>query len=252
MTYHALPHASKPHKNKTPFLHTAHLLAWRDIKSRWTHGLFAVFCYFSFTSLCFLLYLSLTVPHTSSRLSSACRPDASFSLDGSSYDFRALSGFFAVTLGFGTLPFTQAKAIDVVWDVVVGRGGQALLAALSFRVFAKYVASEMYTAPVTLNTFRTVFLHGELSGSMDLLRLVRDFVKRQRLQSMWATVFMLASMGYVLAFPTLGSAMTGYSANLKAYVEDGAGEYVPFRSFWGMGWGWVGILRLGLLTMVVS
>jgi hypothetical protein len=113
----------------------------------------------------------------------------------------------------------------------VGRGGQAILATVSWRVFGKYVASSMHGAPVTLNTFRTVFVHGDLSNSMDLLRLIRDFVRRHRLRSKAAMVFMIASMSYILAFPTLGSAMTGYSANLQAFVEDGGKNYVPFKSF---------------------
>jgi hypothetical protein len=115
MPYHAIAHPSKP--PKPPFLLTAHHLAWRDIKLRWKRGFFAVFCFFSIVGLCFALYLCFTVPRTSSRLTSACRPDASFSLDTSSYDYWAASGFFQVTLGFGELTFTAAKAIDVVWDV---------------------------------------------------------------------------------------------------------------------------------------
>lgn len=45
-----------------------------------------------------------------------CAPDGSFRLESSSV--LAPTWFFQVVLGFGSLDFTTAKAIDVVWDVV--------------------------------------------------------------------------------------------------------------------------------------
>jgi hypothetical protein len=50
--------------------------------------------------------------------SKACTPDGSFTVDPSTYRYFSGSGFFEITLGFGALTFTQAKVIDVVWDVV--------------------------------------------------------------------------------------------------------------------------------------
>ena len=49
---------------------------------------------------------------------SACVADGSFSLDPPSYSLWASSGFFQITLAFGTFSFTSAKVVDVVWDVV--------------------------------------------------------------------------------------------------------------------------------------
>jgi len=48
----------------------------------------------------------------------ACKPDGSFSVYSNSYDTWGLSGFFQITTGFGKLTFTQAKVIDIIWDVV--------------------------------------------------------------------------------------------------------------------------------------
>jgi hypothetical protein len=103
------------------FLRTAHERAWQDLKTRWKQGLFMVFCLFGFIGLCFALGISIAVTKTSSNLTAkptACRPDGSFSLDPTTYNYWDSSGFFQVTLGFGDLSFTQAKAIDVVWDIV--------------------------------------------------------------------------------------------------------------------------------------
>lgn len=48
----------------------------------------------------------------------ACLPDDSFGLRPQDFSYWGSSGFFQITLGFGDLTFTQAKAIDIVWDVV--------------------------------------------------------------------------------------------------------------------------------------
>jgi hypothetical protein len=48
----------------------------------------------------------------------ACVPDDSFRLRPSSYNYWSSSGFFQITLGYGHLSFTEAKVVDIVWDVV--------------------------------------------------------------------------------------------------------------------------------------
>ncbi|RAR06361.1 hypothetical protein DDE82_003431 [Stemphylium lycopersici] len=61
----------------------------------------------------------------------ACLPDGRFAVDPSMYRYFSGSGFFEITLGFGRMSFTQVKAIDVSWDILVGRGGQAIVAYIS-------------------------------------------------------------------------------------------------------------------------
>ncbi len=78
----------------------------------WFGGLVA-----SFVVLCVWLNGVSYTQKSSSRLS-ACLPDDSFSLRPKEYSYWSNSGFFQITLGFGTLTFTQAKAIDVIWDIV--------------------------------------------------------------------------------------------------------------------------------------
>ena len=48
----------------------------------------------------------------------ACQPDDSLSPYVNSYSAWDSSGFFQITLAFGSLTFTQAKVIDICWDVV--------------------------------------------------------------------------------------------------------------------------------------
>ncbi|KAH7385960.1 hypothetical protein BKA66DRAFT_569276 [Pyrenochaeta sp. MPI-SDFR-AT-0127] len=175
----------------------------------------------------FIPMIRLSLNHSNT----ACQPDGSFQLQGrQDFSYWSSSGLFQITLGFGELSFTQAKAIDIIWDVVFGRGGQTLLAFISWRVFATYVTSSMEIMPITFDTYRIIFLQNDslISG---IPCMIRDFTSRLRLRSRSAMIFIIATSLYILTFPTLGSAMTGYSANVRSYIPDRDGNYVPFEKF---------------------
>jgi hypothetical protein len=88
----------------------------------------------------------------------------------------------------------------------------------------------MEVTPVTFGTYRTIFLPG--SGLLlAILCTIRDFVTRHGLHSKIAMVFMIYTMIFTFIYPTLASAMTGYSANVEAFVNTTQGEYVPLNSF---------------------
>ena len=88
----------------------------------------------------------------------------------------------------------------------------------------------MEVQPVTFNTYRTVFLQNE-SLVLGIPRIIRDFCRRRGLHSRFAMVFIVLTMVFILIFPTLGSAMTGYSGNVKPYVPDLDGNFIPFNNF---------------------
>jgi len=88
----------------------------------------------------------------------------------------------------------------------------------------------MATGPITFNTYRTVFLQPE-GSFVSIPCLVRDFSKRHGLKSRAAMTFMITTLVFILVFPTFGSAMTGYSANVESYVQDAARNYVRFSAF---------------------
>lgn len=61
--------------------------------------------------------------------------------------------------------------------------------------------------------------------------VIRDFIARRRLKSIAAMVFMTITMLFVLAWPTVASAMTGYDSNNVAFVKIRDGSLIPFSSF---------------------
>ncbi|KAK1995091.1 hypothetical protein LX36DRAFT_672697 [Colletotrichum falcatum] len=160
----------------------------------------------------------------------ACQPDGNFDLSQNNYNMLSVSGFFQITLAWGRFSFADAKAIDVAWDVVFGRGGQALLALISWRAFAEYTTVSMQTRPVTYRTFQAIFLQDQ-PGILSTFYLVRDFARSRGLQSRAMMAIMVFVAVFVLLFPTLGSAMTGYSANNDAYIQGYDGTLIRFIDF---------------------
>lgn len=108
-------------------LRSAHRRAWCDLK---LHGQRGALWTLAFAIFCGLLYVLGNVLSLYSAFGvGACQPDGSFSMDPFQYRYWSASGFFQITLGFGDLSFTAAKAIDICWDVVSlkNRFNEALL-----------------------------------------------------------------------------------------------------------------------------
>jgi hypothetical protein len=101
---------------------------------------------------------------------------------------------------------------------------------VSWRVFADYATICMKTTPVTYATFWLIFLQQEPS-ILSIVRLFRDFCSLKRLRSISAMTFMIFSMVFVLAFPTLNSSMSGYAVSSEAFVADLDNSLIRFAEF---------------------
>ncbi|KAK5655840.1 hypothetical protein OQA88_5379 [Cercophora sp. LCS_1] len=144
------------------------------------------------------------------------------------YNWWSFDSFFEITLGFGSLTFTQAKVIDIAWDVLVGRFGQAVMAHISWNVFADYVATSMAKRPTSYTTFWIVYLQREPSPSA-LLQLVREFSHEGMLNSKLAMGFIVTTIAFLISFPTFASAMSGYTPASRAYIRRNDSSFVSFR-----------------------
>jgi hypothetical protein len=59
--------------------------------------------------------------------------------------------------------------------------------------------------------------------------ILRDFIWYRALRSKTAMIWIIFSTAFVISFPTLASAMTGYAGNSKAYVQDADGNLIPWN-----------------------
>jgi hypothetical protein len=88
----------------------------------------------------------------------------------------------------------------------------------------------METQPITYQLFRTIFLERDVSLP-STFRTVKSLVWQRKLRSRAAVVFMIGTMFFLLAFPTLASAMSGYDANVAAYLPDADNNFISFTDF---------------------
>lgn len=108
----------------------------------------------------------------------------------------------------------------------MGRVGQSVMAYYSWKAFSTYTRLSMATGPVTFDTFFATHLE-ETASLKSILKMFRDFTTRQGLRSRSAMVFIIGSMLFILAWPTLAGAMTGYTAAETAFVSNSEGGLVP-------------------------
>ena len=119
--------------------------------------------------------------------------------------------FAGIDIQFGRLTFNQAKAADVAWNWIIGRGVQGLLAFVSYRVFTDALmrAAEISYLPYSIFT-SLALLSTRTETLWDLLRGVFK-IPGWRIKLLMAWV--LISTGYLACFPSLMDLMTGYDAS---------------------------------------
>jgi hypothetical protein len=139
------------------------------------------------------------------------------------------AGFFYITVSWGRMAFSTAKFIDIVWDIVVGRGGQALLAFVTFKVSSQYLAMAMLKAPVSYNTFESLaFVPPTLVRTV---RLAGDLLTNRGWRARLIMVWIALSSLFVLGFSSLITAMSGYSSNINAVMPNHDNDSVLWSNF---------------------
>ena len=131
--------------------------------------------------------------------------------------------FFTPNLSFGSMTFTQVKVIDIAWDMIVGRGGQMCLAWVNWRVFNEWLVWHLERYRTSYKMYTAVALQTTSLTSLGVI--AKEFFcfgeRNWGRFFRWVAMFcMLISTLYVLAFPTLMAAMTGYITTYEPYMED--------------------------------
>jgi hypothetical protein len=89
--------------------------------ARWGRGCLWILAIWWSVFLCIILSMFVPVYYWSAIRgfqTTGCQPNDAFNLYPGQYNPFAIGDFFQVTIGFGQLSFTEAKVIDVAWDVV--------------------------------------------------------------------------------------------------------------------------------------
>ncbi|PSN66227.1 hypothetical protein BS50DRAFT_677478 [Corynespora cassiicola Philippines] len=164
-----------------------------------------------------------------------CYPNGMWKLaEGATWRIMDSSYFFTPNLSFGAMTFTQVKVIDIAWDLIIGRGGQILLAWVNYRVFNEWLVYHMEMHLTSYKMYTAIAF--ETTSLTTLGVLAKEFLafgesNWKRFFRWLAVLSMLLSTLYVLSFPTLMAAMTGYIATYQAYVEDFDHNLIEWRKF---------------------
>ena len=134
---------------------------------------------------------------------------SSISCDLTTRSPSAMQNAFIINLrGAKHLTFTEAKSIDVVWQLFVGAGGRLWLAWISYKVFMDGLTRLTEQSPISYD------LYASLAFSTSSLWTTYSALKGLLFAKGWRVKVFLCwfamSTIYVLGFPTLMSATAGY------------------------------------------
>lgn len=190
-------------------------------------GAFAIF--FAFLSL--LRYISILKPDVLPALNQqdAYGTVSKISCDLINKNGSAMQNAFLIDLRSPLeLSFLEAKLIDVMWDLMVGQGGRFLMGWISYRVFMDSLVALMETTAVNYDVYTSIAF-----STTSLWALWEGLKALFGLKGGKAKAFMLwfaLAVTYVLAFPTLMGAATGYVNPSVASYSMGNGSYVSAES----------------------
>lgn len=129
--------------------------------------------------------------------------------------------YFAINMLIPNFTFTQAKVVDACWDIVIGRGGQAIC-TLRRSISLTMEGSALSVSAVTAICCQQIQLLSTWQLSRDLILQFRRYghlstVGRHiKLVRSGAYIFVCV---YVLSFATMASVMTGYRADLTGFFD---------------------------------
>ncbi|KAH7385914.1 hypothetical protein BKA66DRAFT_461127 [Pyrenochaeta sp. MPI-SDFR-AT-0127] len=153
-----------------------------------------------------------------------CYPNGSWKeAAGATWRIMDSSYFFTPNLSFGAFTFTQVKVIDIAWDLIIGRGGQILLAWVNYRVFNEWLVYHMEMHMTSYKMYAAIAFETTTMGTLGVLgKEFLSFGKGtwKRFFRWLAILSMLISTLYVLSFPTLMGALTGYITTNEPYVQN--------------------------------
>ena len=135
--------------------------------------------------------------------------DNAVSCDLTNPSNSTIENTFVINLRSGAkLSFAEAKIIDVIWDLVVGQGGRLLMAWAAYRVFMDALVSLLEATPVSYDLYAALVF--ETTSLLATWKAMKALFKLRNWRSrIFLTWFCLTTV-YVLAFPTLMGAATGY------------------------------------------
>jgi hypothetical protein len=133
---------------------------------------------------------------------------------------------FALDATWGRFSFSQAKTIDILWDLLIGKGAQALAWWATYNVFCDALLRAIERHPASFSIFQRMAMEGP--GLHSLWTLTKELWRAKSLRTRALFFYMFWSTGYVLLVPIVLGAMTGYDSTSIAWIDlEGSNNIVP-------------------------
>ncbi|KAK4569430.1 hypothetical protein LTR86_003193 [Recurvomyces mirabilis] len=148
-----------------------------------------------------------------------------FPWNGTINQYWDVSTALFITLGNGSYTYPEAKAIDVTWDLLAGRGGQVLAAIMGYSVIRRSLLYTMEQAAVSIPLVHSIYIDKLGPGFLgSALRHFGHWIrpdpasghKRVSVLRLLSWVYICI---YVIVLPTIMSAMTGYQTNSDIFFH---------------------------------
>ncbi|KAL2054314.1 hypothetical protein ABVK25_005455 [Lepraria finkii] len=121
----------------------------------------------------------------------------------------SVQGAFTINMRGAThLTFTQAKAIDVIWQLFVGAGGRVVMAWIAYKVFMDGLARQLEGTPMSYQLYASMIF--DTNSLFSVWYVLKAVYHTKGCRSKIFLIWFYLSTVYMLGFPTLTSAMAGY------------------------------------------
>lgn len=138
-----------------------------------------------------------------------------------------MSGIFNITFAWGQMSFQTAKIVDIIWDTALGRGGQAILAYVTYAVSSRYLQLVLQRTSVSYSTFEALAFMPPTA--VRTLSLARELLTHRGWLDRMIVAWIVSSSLFVLCFSSFATAIAGYSSTRAAVIETYQGQTVPWQ-----------------------
>jgi hypothetical protein len=133
---------------------------------------------------------------------------------------------FVLDQTFGKFTFSQAKVLDVAWDIVIGRGVQLVAWFVGYLVFSDALLRAIERHPASFQIFQRIALEGP--SLLSLYTLIKELWRAKSHRTKTLFLYIWLSTLYIISIPMFLGAMTGYDSTSIAWVSlDDSNNIVP-------------------------
>ncbi|KAG9231560.1 hypothetical protein BJ875DRAFT_498223 [Amylocarpus encephaloides] len=156
------------------------------------------------TAAPWLILFVLTSTVSSDSVSFACPSD------------HDLGWVFEPSVTYGNFTLAQAKLVDASFDMVFGRGLQAIIAYVSYRVTVASLIRVMETTLVPFELVSTLAFHSV--STYTIVSLFRGAFALEGWRPKMIMIWLFISSFFVIAFPTLADVMSTYKQSMDLFL----------------------------------